>query len=374
MLRWLEAFQGARNVTLFGRLYSGVTGTVGNTFTDEFGRTQFGSTSLVLNSPAIVGSVQNTWYVGFGFQVSLNSLATSQSNFPFIRLLNSVGEQLRLEVISDNPGKPGGFYYKLRVMRGATELARTNERFAGTVSAARRTYFDFNAVVRTSTNGSFTLQYTTFKGGTQTATWDAANTGINTANQGTDGADRFGVSYVTGDTAQVAFSDIYLCDSTGSKNNSELGPLYTEAIKPDGNGSTLNWVLAGSAASIEDALDEAVGTQSTTEDDKRLTSDTVGDISLATMGNLTALIPAAATIVGMQVDLYGKMETVGTRDVQFFYRKTTGTPAQVGTGILDLDSTTIVAEADVQENDPNTTTDWVLADINGIQLGVELDA
>lgn len=376
-LRWLEAFQGSRNATIFSRLYTSVSGTLGSNFVDEFGRSQFGSATLTATTPALVGSVQNTWIIGFGFQVSSGSLADAPSAFPFISLRDSVGEQLRCEIVADNasPAKPGGFYYKIRVMRGATELARTVQRFDGNISAEHRTYFDFRAVVRTSTNGSFTLQYRTFKGASATATWSAANTGINTANQGTDGSDRSQISWNTGTgAAQVSFSDIYLCDNTGAKNNAELGPLYSEGLKPAGNGSTLQWTLAGTAVSIEDALNEAVATQNTTEDDRRITSDTVGDISLATMTDLSALVRAASTFIGMQVDLYGKMETVGSRDVQFFYRKTTGSPAQTGGGILDLDSTTIVGEADVQENDPNTGTNWVLADINGIQLGVELDA
>lgn len=375
-LRHIEAFQACQNATIFGRFYTNVTGAVGSSFTDEYGRTQFASSNLVLRTPALVGSVSNTWFTGFGFQLVTGSLNTSPSAFPYVALRNSAGEQLRLEVVQANDTKPGGSYYKMRVMRGATELARTVERFSGALLANRRTYFEFKAVVRTGTNGSFELKYHTFKGRatTFTATWDAANTGVNTANQGSDGADRFELTYTTGDAADtVGYTDWVIYDDAGAKNNNYLGAIYAENLKPAGNGSTLNWTLAGSAASIEDALNELPGTQSVAEDDKRLTSDVVGDISLATMTDLSALVDAA-TVVGMQVRLYGKMETVGVRDVQFFYRKTTGSPAQVGTGILDLDTTSIVGEADTQENDPNTGTDWVIADINGIQLGVELDA
>lgn len=375
-LRWLEAFQAEQNTVILGRLYTNLAGAIGSNYTDEYGRTQFDSATLTMRTPALVASPENTWIVGFGFQIQAGQLNTSPSAFPHIGFRVAGGEQMRVEIIDASDTKPGGLYYRLRVMRGATTLATSNERFPGNVQGDRRIYFEFTATVRTSTNGSFSGRYFTFKGGPTSIplTWSAANTGINTADQGSDGVDRLEIAHTTGDASdRVAFSDFYACDNTGAKNNAFLGKLYMEMLKPSGNGNTLNWVLAGSAASIEDALNEGNTTQSVSEDDRRITSDTVGDISLVTMTDLSALF-GNPTIVGMQVRTFGKMETTGSRDVQFFYRKTTGTPAQVGTGILDLDSTTLVGEADTQENDPNTGTDWVLADINGIQLGVELDA
>lgn len=377
MLRWLEGFQAAQHATFYSRVYTNVAGAVDSTYTDQYGRTQFESDDLTIRTPVLVGSVENTWILGFGFRVISGQLNVSPSAFPGLALRNSAGEQLRLEMVESAESKPGGATYKIRVMRGATELARTVDRFVGLNASGapnmKRTYFEFKCVVRTGVNGSFELRYHTFKDGMQTATWDAANTGINTANQGSDGADRGVVSWTTGDaTDQVSFTDVYFCDGTGSKNNDYLGVLYIEALKPAGNGSTLDWDLAGGALSIEDALNEPVATQSTIEDDKRITADIVGLISLADMSALSLILDT--TIVGVQTKIYGKMDTVGTRDVQFFYRKTTGTPAQIGGAILDLDSTTIVGEAETLEDDPNTGNDWVIADINSMQIGVELDA
>jgi hypothetical protein len=376
-LRWLEAGQACQNTTIFSRLYPTQSGTVGSTYTDEFGRTVFDSASLLLRTPALVGSPNNTWVIGFGFQLTQDStLDSSPSASPYMSLRIAGGEQLRIEAIdASDSGKPGGNYYKLRVMRGATLLATTNERFNGLTGALNlyRTYFQFKAVVRTSTNGSFELKYRTRRGTTQTATWTAANTGINTANQGSDGADRAEFSWTTGGSDTLSLTDIYVLDSTGSVNNDYLGVLYMEAMKPDGTGTTMNWTLAGGASDIEDALDEAAGTQSGTEDDKRLTSSTVGQIALATMSNLSGKF-GTTPIVGVQVRMYGKMDSTGTRDVQFFYRKTTGSPAQTNGGTLTMNSTAFVGQADTTELDPNTSAAWVLADIQAEQLGCKLNA
>lgn len=381
MLRWLEAFQGARNANIYSRLYSTVSGNVGVEYTDEYGRTIFYSNDLLLRTPSLVGSPTNTWVCGFAFRLNNGAvLNTSPSAFPHVGLRVSGGEQLRLEAVdASDSGKPGGTYYKMRVMRGATELARTVERFSGASTGTNDffwTYFQWKATVRTGTNGSFELKYTTLKdhGTMNTATWDAAATGINTANQGSDGVDRLEIAFTTGDALDpVTFNDFYALDTSGSVNNDYLGMLYMEAMKPDGTGTTMSWTLAGSATDIEDALDEAANTQSTTEDDKRITSSTIGQVALATMSNLSSKF-GTTPIVGVQVRVYGKMDSTGSRTVDFYYRKTTGTPAETSGGNQVFSSTAYAGAADTQETDPNTGVAWVLADLQAQQMGVKLSA
>jgi len=380
MLRWIEAFQGCRHATIFSRLYAVVSGAVGATFTDEYGRTVLYSANLKLRTSSLVGSPTNTWVCGFGFQL-INSavLNTSPTAAPYVGLRVSGGEQLRIEAVdASDSGKPGGTYYKLRVMRGATELARTVQRFNGATGTLDqyRTYFQFKATVRTGTNGSFELKYTTLKdhGTISTATWDAAATGINTANQGSDGVDRVEISFDTGDASDnVAITDFYALDTSGSVNNDYLGMIYCEAMKPDGTGSTMSWTLAGTATDIEDALDEPADTQSTSEDDKRITSSTVGQVALATMSNLSSKF-GTTPIVGVQVRVYGKMDSTGTRTVDFYYRKTTGTPAETSGGNQVFSTTAYTGAAETRETDPNTGAAWVLADLQGQQMGVKLSA
>lgn len=370
-LRWLEGGLSCQNATIFSRLYAAQAGTIGAVAADHFARQVFNSTSLVLTTTALVGSVANTWVAGFRMNLVSGTLDASPTARPGIMFKNSVGEQVRIEAVDTSSSAPGNKKFKLRVMRGATLLATTNEEFSQNNAVQNWTYFEWKVTVNTGTSGSFSLKWHTHKSRNNTATWDAANTSINTANQGTAGADRSVLSWDTGGTDQISITDIYLLDSAGSVNNDFLGEIYMESIKPDGNGSTLNWVLAGGAANLEDAIDEPNGTQSSTEDDKGVTSDVVGDIELATVSNLSLIL--TTTIVGVQVRLYGRMDTTGSRNVEFFYRKTTGSPAQIGTGVLlALTSGSMVGAADTLEKDPNTTAAWVIADINAMQLGFKL--
>jgi hypothetical protein len=372
-MRWLEGGQGCQNTTIFSRLYATLAGTVGATAVDQFGRTVFNATNLVLTTFALVGSVQNTWIAGFRVNMVSGTLDTSPTARPGIMFRDSVGEQIRIELVDASETKPGNGRFKLRVMRGATELARTVETFSQNNSINNWTYFEWKVTINTGTNGSFSLKWHTHKSKNNTATWDAANTSINTANQGTAGADRARLSWDTGGTDQIAITDIILMDSAGSVNNDFAGEVFIEALDPDGTGTTNQWTLAGGAANVEDAINEPAATQSVAEDDKGCTSDVVGQITLATMSNLSFI--TATTIIGIQVRMYGRMDTTGNRDVEFFYRKTTGSPAQIGSGrLLQLDSTSIEGQSDTLENDPNTAVAFVIADINAMQLGFELDA
>src|SRR6185295_17596212 len=152
----------------------------------------------------------------------------------------------------------------------------------------------------------------------------------------------------------------------------KIGEFEVEPLTVTGDGATVQWDLQGGAASLEDAWNEGPITQSTTEDDKRVSTTTVGEIELATLTNpvLFRNVPIAA----VEVRLAGKMEATGTRDVQFFYRKTTGSPAQVATKTVTFSTTAIVGHADTRETDPNTSAAWVVADVDGLHVGAKLSA
>ena len=380
-LRWIEGFERARHTTILERIYP--VSTIDNIASLAGSRGGWGiqSDGLIVRTPELVSPDANTWVVGFAFMVAQTSggLASSPDEIPYVSFLNASGEQLRLEFIDAGNGttnsKPGGRYYRVRVMRGATEIARTDQIWlALSDTDSNWVYFEWKVTIDTGTGGSFSLKYhQQRKVKNQTATWDNSVTSINTANQGVAGADRVEVSFNTGtDGDSVAFDDIYILDSAGTKNNDFLGEIFIEGLTVTGDGNTTDWVLAGGAINLADALNEGATVQSSIEDDNRLTSDTIGDISLGALSNLTDIL--STTIVGVQVRAYGKMETTGSRDIQVMWRKTTGTPAQVGGAVETFDDTSIKGFADTQEDDPNTSTDWVHADVNGLEAGVEVDA
>jgi hypothetical protein len=334
----------------------------------------------ILHTPTLVSPAQNTWIIGFAFRSDHGTNLVTGTTAPYVALHNTDGEQIRIEVYEYTPAdtKPGGLYYGWRVMRGATEIARTNEVFdLWDISDLSWVHFEFKVTIDNAT-GSIEGRFRYYKsarnatGGFQTFTWDSSVTNVDTQNQTSTGADSFVLSFTTGTaTNNCAFDNVYVMDSTGLKNNDFLGKGFITPMKitttGGGAGSTTDWDLA-TATDTEDAWQEP---PTSVEDDDRLTSDTVGQIHLAQMGLSGTLdFMDNASIIGVRMDLYGRMETTGDLDIGFMWRKTTGTPAQTQFGTaLNVDSTTMEAASVIAEDDPNTTTDWVLTDLQSYQLG-----
>lgn len=375
-LRWLEGWEASVNMTHLARIYATATGSlIQEDGANEDAGEAVSSGTALFETPPLVGSPADSWIIGLAFRPD-DTTTINNGNVPYVGLSNSDGEQIRFEFLMDNPSssKPGGNAYKIRVMRGATELASSVQKFqlgAGTVDELW-VYFEFKVTIDDST-GSFEGRYSFCRkpsmGQNNALSWDAANTSVDTKNQSSAGADRFTLSMVTGSGSDTcATDDIYVCDSSGSKNNDYLGRVVIIDQKPAGDGDTTDWVLAGGASSTQQAWDEGVTAAS---DDLRVTSDTTSDVHLATVDPLTILLGANTVIVGIRHDIVARMETTGDLDILHMFRKTTGTPAETDAGdALNVDSTTYKGHAVVLEDDPNTATDWDLADMNSYQYGV----
>lgn len=374
-LRKLEGFEGQREITILSRGYATATGTIATELGHRGNNNGISSANLLLRTLDLLDGAadQNTWVLGWAMRLnSTSGLSAAATVIPYFSLRSSAGEQLRVEFVAFNETKPGGNRYKLRVMRGATTLATSVESFDGNITDNNWTYFEFEASVRTGTNGSFSLRFHDRYRKNIVATWSAASTGINTANQGADGADRWELALTQSPATSIAVDDMYALDGAGAVNNGKVGEIEIEAIDVSGDGATVQWDLQGAAASLEDAWNETATTQSTAEDDKRVSTTTVGEIELAALAN--PVLIRNVTVVGVETRLSGKMDASGTRDVQFFYRKTTGTPAQVGTKTVTFSSTSLVTHSDPRETDPNTSAAWVVADIDGLQAGAKMTA
>lgn len=381
-LRWLEGWEGATTLTTHhARLYEVVTGVVGNRRdgASELNGDSISSSSFVARTFPLVASPENTWIIGIAFR-SDHSSAINNGAIPYVALRNDDGEQLRLEFVDADPAssKPGGNYYKIRAMRGVTELASTVQRFEINFATDELDwiYFEFKVTIH-DTTGSFEgrWQYTRKpslnSGAPFTLTWDAANTNVDTQNQVTAGANRFELAQTTGNSINnVVCDDIYVCDSTGAKNNNYLGKVIIEGQKIAANGTTIEWAFVD-AANTQQAWDEAATAH---DDDSRTTSDTPGQIHLGTVDPLVVMIGANQTLVGVRHDIIAHMETSGDQDIAHMFRKTTGSPAQVAAGPdLNVDSTTYEGNSAVLEDDPNTATTWAIADMNSYQYGVRND-
>jgi hypothetical protein len=382
----MEGFDVDRDDEALTRLYTGGLTTVSSLLTStEAAMVRSGATfdsggahgTAILHTPTLVASPENSWIVGFAFR-SNDTASINTGAIPYIAWHNDDGEQLRIEFVEDlSATKPGGSYYYLRIMRGATEIASGTDRFQMSFTTPQEwVHFEIKVTIDDSLGSvegrySYPGKTTRTPSGPVALSWDASVSSIDTQEQASTGADAFVISFNTGSASdQVAFDDIYVCDSTGSKNNDYLGRSFVTpqriTLTGDGDGDTTEWALA-TAVSTEDAWQEPA---TSIEDNDRLTSDTVGQIHLAAYDSLIAM--DQSLVIGVQLHIHGRMETTGSLSIGFMWRKTTATAAQVEFGTaLVVDSTAVVAAAVVAEDDPNTTTDWVFADLDTYQYGVK---
>lgn len=377
-LRWMEGFENCRLAALFSRKYtaaatSGVSSATG--WLDKgFALLCTGAAgALDITTPVLVGAVENSWVLGWAWRLEDPAgLSGSQTVFPTVALHNSVGQQLQFEMVAYNETKPGGFYWRLQVRRGATVLGTSDKIFV----FGRWFYIEVKATIHPST-GSFEMRYWSDKSNHTTPTVDtfggATLTGINTAAQGTAGADRVRIacasSPLTGGSDETWMDDLYVLDSTGGSLNDYLGRQTIEGMIPNANGNTLQWDLAGGATTITDAWGEAGDVQNTTEDDKRVTSDTLNEIELADYAPLANI--RLVDVNGILLHTNHKMDTSGSRNFAPRLRKTTGSPAEVSGTTVNVTGTSYTGSSELFALDPNTAAAWVIADLNTYQFGVQ---
>lgn len=388
-LRWIEGFDAVNNqVVAQDRLYGVTSSTLllpkngANHPSDEAAAQDDG----FLRTKDIVATPQNSWIIGFSMQAD-DFIHVEDADAAHLAFHNDDGEQCRIEIADWTPlsTKPQGAYYKFRLMRGVTELASTIEHFwVRTIDVEQWIFFEFKVTI-SDTVGSIEGRFHYINkpslnpaGAYTSFTWDAATTSLDTQEQASTGANKFEISWDTGNSnEEVVFDDIYVCDSTGAKNNDYLGKVGIVSQKPvntgGGDGDTVDWTLAGGATSTFDALFEAA---STIEDVERLTSDALDQVHLHVVETLDAVnalkLGANATIIGIRHDYHAKMETTGNLDLIHYMRKTTVTAGETEVGVAkNFASTTMEASTVILEDDPNTAASWVRADMDSYQYGVK---
>lgn len=377
-LVWLEGFEMCQITALFQRKYA-TTSITPSSISSNTGwqgsGNALGCSGATLGfdatTAALVGSVENDWVMGWAWQMGdQGGLSNSQTGFPSMILQNSVGDQLQFEMLAANESKAGGNGWRLQVRRGSTVLGVSDKVF----KQEKWYYIEVKATIHPST-GSFEMRWhTQFSSSPTTDTFQGASlTGLNTANQGTAGADRLRIKLnsapLTSSSDFIMIDDIYaLAGSSGLHDY--LGRQYIEGVLPNANGNQLDWTLAGGAANVTAAWAETGNSQSGAGDDSRVQSDVLNQIELADYAPVAVL--RLTQINGVLLHTQSRMDTSGSRTFCHRIRKTTGTPAEVdGALTFTCTSTAEQGNSELFENDPNTGSAWVKADFNAVQFGVK---
>jgi len=153
--------------------------------------------------------------------------------------------------------------------------------------------------------------------------------------------------------------DFYLCDSSGSTNNTFLGDVRVQSIFPSGAGNTTQ--MTPSAVSNYQCVDEAAPNADT----DYVSETTAGEKDTYAFGNLT---PTSGTVKGVRVMICARKDDAGSRSIAPVYRPAS-TDYDGTTGVVS-DSYTYLSE--IKEVSPETSAAWTIAEINGAEFGVKL--
>lgn len=373
-IRFQEGFENISDETQGARKYALITNgwptSQSGRWNSAFRAAQ-GNAPILVTEP-LVSSVQNTWTIGFGWMaVQTPTTPASVTRGTGIRLLSggtdiTANEQVSIELQPQTIGSwESAGRWLVVVRRGGTTLATGSVQ----IILNRWYYFEFQVVVRTGTDGSVMVKVHEWP--SLSVTTDINVSGINTANLGSDGADRIAIvfdSVGSSTNDQVRFDDIYVADDSTFRGNTVIEGL--DAVT--GNGDSAQWELQGGAANVGDALLDS-DSNSPTLETRRIVSDTTGQISLADFQNLSFLLDGTYHFVA--VNVLGRMESSGTRTIKPVFRhKDTGSPSNFEGGDFVVLDTNFTQFDEYYQTNPVTALAWDLADINLGQWGVKLHA
>lgn len=342
---WIEGFETHTNTNQLARKYATLTGSVLAQAGRVFG-TSAGPSALVAVTPSF--GTDNTIVIGFGARIASHNAAFN-SNSQGLYFETGANEQAHVEFESH---ATNGF--RLLIKRGSTTVA-TSSYFA----FAQWHYFEIKLVLRTGTNGAYELR--------RNGVTDISGSGVNLANNGTDGADVFAWRFVSNFSSLLRLDDIYINTGAGATNNDFLGPQVVEGILPNADGATIQWTQNGAGdhyTSVDDAAnlnpDESGGGGT-------IGSDTNGQIDLFGMQDLQQITGAVSAVqVGVQLG----MAAAGTRTVRNKYRDPDTTEANGDSHVVD--STTFDEFTQVYQLNPASSAAWDVADIDDGQFGLEV--
>jgi len=362
-LRWIEGFELDRHNTYTDRLYEVKAGT--NLDLTNNGRRVGNSVVNTLSNPkprletgALSATALNEWVLGFGFKTTdlPGSAATNVAGFTF---MDSSGIQcvLYLDKYDDET-----VVWKLarddaRDLADQVDIA-TSDPFNPLVWH----YFELKFSVRTGTNGSCEMKMHDHYTGTSRVVMTAS--GVNLAAQGTDGIDRFGLTWRHSEALYLFFDDIYFLDTGTGERTDYLGDVVVLALQPSGVGDSEDWTPSGAGdnwAFVDDSV--------LAPEDGNYVDGGVNDLDLHVYQEPSRNLP---TILGIQLRTTTLLTAAGSETLG--HRVRDGGDNDNDGESFTVDSTDPDTKEEVLEQDPQTGADWTQDRLDDTQFGYEREA
>lgn len=297
------------------------------------------------NSFTKVLDAQATYIVGFAYRSS----AITNTQIVVLRLIDGATTQVALSQTATGA---------MIVQRGGpTTLATTTTVFTSNTDYYIELFItisDAAGVVKMNVNGvAETLTFVT-----------GNSTNQDTKNSANASADR--IQFATGSAGQgvtTRYSDIYICDGTGSTNNDLLGDMRVECLFPNGTGNSSQFVNdAGNSTNNYSHVDETTPNGDT----DYVESGTVNDKDTYTF---TDMIATSGSVYGVQILHYEKKTDAQVRKVGGIARLS----STETTGADEVLTTAYQYGMSIAETKPGGGA-WSIGDVNNAEFGQKVTA
>jgi hypothetical protein len=276
----------------------------------------------------------STWFVGFG--IKFNTAPSSSS--AFVYTYNTSGtEEIRIYITTSGT---------IQVRRVSTILGTT----VGTVSTGAWNHMVLK-VFQDNATGTVEL----WLNGTKELDLTSQDTLASVASIAT-----FQFAAVSA-SVPMEVDDFYFGDTTGTDMTDEQGDCQIEMLTPDANGTTNNFTASPAVSNYLNVDDGATPDDDTTYNH----SSTATHKELYTCSNIVGNVD---TIHAVQVRAYARKEDAGNRLINLICRNST---TEVDSGQKGL-TTTYGYKSHIYENDPDGGGNWTEADVNAIEVGLEI--
>ncbi len=277
---------------------------------------------------------QQTWIVGFAYQMMGNEGS-------LLLQANDSAANNQLAVVITTAGA-------IQLMRGGqygTVLATSSN----AIPLNTWNYIEVKMTIASS-GGVFEVRvnesvWVTYSGNTQSSTNANAN-----------------YIQIKGRYSSCAYMDVYMCDGSGSRNNTYLGDCRIDTVRPSAAGTYTQLTPQGSASNYANVNETTLDSDSSYN-----YSNTAGNIDSFVCSTLTSI---TGTIFGVQSNVAADKDDAGSRTVAV----TTRVSSTDYTGSTQSVSTNYVYYKQIWEQNPNAAANWTATTINASEFGYKVIA
>lgn len=165
--------------------------------------------------------------------------------------------------------------------------------------------------------------------------------------------------YLTSPNSVISIDDLYVCDATGTANNTFLGDVRVQSMVPSGAGSSTQLTPTGSANNYANAGD--IPYNDTTYN----SSSTVGQRDTYALSDLAV---GTTTVLATQSVAHMQKSDAGTANAKVALKS----GASVYYDTTQSLGTSPAAYTQLRETDPATSAAWTVGNANNLEAGMEV--